>query len=52
MLNGREKEDIAGVWWVEDGVVGVESGWIWEGCEVEAREVVHGVFSLVVKTLL
>ena len=52
MLCGREKEDLGVVGWMQFGAIGVECARVRQCSKVEAGEVVHGVFSLVMKSLV
>ena len=52
MLCGREKEDPGVVGWMQFGAIGVECARVWQCGKVETGEVVHGVFSFVVKWLV
>ena len=52
MLCGREKEDPGVGRWVQFGAIGVECARVRQCSKVEAGEVVHGVFSLMVNRLV
>ena len=52
MLCGREKEDPGVVRWLQFGAIGVACARVRQCGKVETGEVVHGVFSLMVKSLV